>query len=287
MWELYHKEDWALKNLWFWTVVLEKTLENPLDCQEIKPVNLKGNQPWIFIGSSSTLATWCEEQTHWKRPWWWERLKAGGEGDDRGWDGWMASPTRWTRVFFFFFIFKLVMIWVQSLSHVQLFATPWSAACQASLSITNSQSLLKLMSIQSVMPSKCLILCLPFSSRLQSFPASGSFSMSQLFASGGQGIGASASASVLPMNIQDWCPLGCTGWISLQSKEPSRVFFNTTVQKHQFFRAQLSLQSSSHIHTWAREKPGSPAWPLILCVTLTGPEDQLIGLTPIEMFPWR
>ena len=82
---------------------------------------------------------------------------------------------------------------------------------------------------------------IPFSSCLQSFPASGSFPMSQFFASGGQSIGASASASVLPMNIQDWFPLGWTGWISLQSKGLSRVFSNTTVQKHQFFSAQLSL----------------------------------------------
>jgi len=89
----------------------------------------------------------------------------------------------------------------------------------------------------------------PFSSRLQSFPASGSFPMSQFFTSGGQSIGVSASASVLPMNIQDWFPLGLTGLISLQSKGLSRVFSNTTVQKHQFFSAQLSLWSNSHIHT--------------------------------------
>ena len=94
----------------------------------------------------------------------------------------------------------------------------------------------------------------PFSS-LQSFPASGSFPMSQLFAWGGQSIAVSASASVLPMNIQDWSPLGWTGWISLQSKGLSRVFFNTTLQKHQFFSAQLSSQSNSHIHTWPLEKP--------------------------------
>ena len=93
-----------------------------------------------------------------------------------------------------------------------------------------------------------------FSSCLQSSPASGSFPMSQFFASGGQSIGVSASASVLPINIQDWFPLGWTGWISLQSKGLSRVFSNTTVQKHQFFNAQLSLQSNSHIHTWPLEK---------------------------------
>ena len=89
---------------------------------------------------------------------------------------------------------------------------------------------------------------IPFSSHLQSFPESGSFPMSQFFASGGQSIGVSASASVLPMNTQDWCPLGWTGWISLQSKGFSRVFFNTTVQKHQFFGVQLSLWSNHHIH---------------------------------------
>ena len=96
---------------------------------------------------------------------------------------------------------------------------------------------------------------IPFSSCLQSFPASGSFPMSQFFISGCQRIGVSASASVLPMNIQDWFPLGWTGWISLQSKGLSRVFSNTTVQKHQFFGIQLSLQSNSHIHTWLLAKP--------------------------------
>ena len=95
----------------------------------------------------------------------------------------------------------------------------------------------------------------PSSSSPQSFPASGSFQMSQLFTSGGQSIGVSASASVLPMNIQDWSPLGWTSWISLQSKGPSRVFSNTTVQKHQFFGTQLSSQSNSHIRTWPLEKP--------------------------------
>ena len=127
---------------------------------------------------------------------------------------------------------------VQLLSHVQLFTTPWTAACSASLSITNYRSLLKLMSIESVMPSNHLI---PFFFPHQSFPASGSFQMSQFFAWGGQNTVVSASTSVLPMNIQDWFPLGWTGWISLQSKGLSRVFSNTTVQKHQFFVTQLSL----------------------------------------------
>ena len=106
---------------------------------------------------------------------------------------------------------------VQSLSHLRLFATPWIAARQASLSITNSCSPPKLMTIEWVMPSNHLILCCPLSSCLQSFPSSESFQMSQFFTSGGQSIGISASASVLPMNIQDWSPLGWTGWISQES----------------------------------------------------------------------
>ena len=144
---------------------------------------------------------------------------------------------------------------VQSLSHVRLFATPQTAACQASRSITNSRSLLKFMSITSVMPSNHLIICHHLLLLLlQSFLLSGSFPLSQFFLSGGLSIGASASKSVLPMNIQDWFPLGITGWISLQSKGLSRVFSNITVRKHQFFSTQLSLQSNSHIHTWLLEK---------------------------------
>ena len=136
-----------------------------------------------------------------------------------------------------------------------IFATPWSTAHQASLSITNSWSSLRLMSIESVMPSSHLILCRPFSSYPQSLPASESFPMSQLFASGGQSTGVSALVSFLPKNTQGWSPLEWTGWISLQSKGLSRVFSNTTLQKHQFFGAQLFSQSNSHIHTWPLEKP--------------------------------
>ena len=132
---------------------------------------------------------------------------------------------------------------------------PMDCSMPGLLSITNSQSLPKLMSFDSVMPSNHLILCCPFLLLSSIFPASGSFQMSQLFASGGQSIGVSASTSVLPMNTQDWSPLGWTGWISLLSKGLSRVFSNTTVQKHQFFCAQLSWQFNSHIHTWPLEKP--------------------------------
>ena len=144
---------------------------------------------------------------------------------------------------------------VQSFSHVRLFVTPWTTAHQASLSITNSWSPLKPMSIESVMPSNHLILCHPLLLLPSIFPRIRSFQTSQLFTSGGQSIGVSASKSVLPMNTQDWSPLGWTGGISLQSKGLSRVFSNTTVQKHQFFGTQLSSQSNSHIHTWPQEKP--------------------------------
>ena len=126
---------------------------------------------------------------------------------------------------------------VQSLSHVQLFATPWTAAHRASPSITNSLSLLKLMSIEPVMPSNNLILCHPLLLLLSIFPSIRVFS--RLFTSGGPSIGASASASVLLENIQDRFPL------RLLSKGLSRIFFGTTVRKHQFFGAQPSLWSSS------------------------------------------
>ena len=112
MWELDYKESWAPKNWLFWTVVLEKTPETPLDCKEIQPVPPKGDQSWVFIGNTDVEAEtpilWPpdgkEELTHLKRPWCWERLRAGGEGDNRGWDVWVASLTQWT------------LIWVDSRS---------------------------------------------------------------------------------------------------------------------------------------------------------------------------
>ena len=105
MWELDCEESWVPKNWCFWTVVLEETLESPLDCKEIQTNPSQRNsvlnihwKDWCWSWNSNTLATWCEELTHWKTPWCWERVKAGGEGDDRGWDGWMASLTWWTWV---------------------------------------------------------------------------------------------------------------------------------------------------------------------------------------------
>ena len=149
--------------------------------------------------------------------------------------------------------FKMVYCWketvikihsissVQSLSRVRLFVTPWTAARQASLSITNCQNSLKLMSIELVMPSNHLILCCPLLLLPSIFPSIRVFSNESALRHQVASIRVSASTSVLPLNTQDWSPLGWTGWISLQSKGLSRVFSNTTLQKHQFFCTQLSL----------------------------------------------
>ena len=166
MWELDYKESWAPKNWCFWAVVLEKTLQGPLDCKEIQPVHLKDVlsvhwKEWCWSWNANTLATWWEELTHWKRSWCWGRLGAGGEGDDRGWGGWMASPIQWTWVWvgsgswwwtgrpdvlrfmglpsrtplsnwtdLSCFIFAMQQNDVLShFTHVQLFTTPWTVAC--------------------------------------------------------------------------------------------------------------------------------------------------------------
>ena len=144
---------------------------------------------------------------------------------------------------------------VHSLSCVWLFVTPDRHARPPCPSPTPGVHPNSRASSRWYHPAISSSVIIPFSSCPQSLPASGSFSMSQLFARGGQSIGVSASASVLPMNTHDWSPLVWTGWISVQSKGLSRVFTNTTVQKHQFFSAQLSSQSNSHICTWPLEKP--------------------------------
>ena len=136
-----------------------------------------------------------------------------------------------------------------------LFLTPWIAVRQASLYITNSQSSLNSHPSSQWCHPAISSSVVPFSSCPQSLPASESFPMSQLFTWGGQSTGASASASFLPKKSQGWSPSEWTGWISLQSKGLSRVFSNTTVQKHQFFGAQPSSQSNSHIYTWPQDKP--------------------------------
>ena len=225
------------KNWCFWTVVLEKTLESPLDCKEIQPVHPEGDQSWIFIGrtdvEADTLILWppyVKNGLIWKDPdagkdWRWEEKGM----DDRGWDGWMASPTQWTCS-------------VQFISVVS--DSSWSHGPQQTRPPCPSPT-------PGVHPNPCpssrwchptiSSSVIPFSTCPQSFPALGSFPMSQLFTSGGQSIGVSASTSVLPMNIQGWFPLGWTSSISLQSKGLLIVFSNTTVQKQQFFSAQLSL----------------------------------------------
>ena len=206
-------------------------------------------QTWVF-GSCVVKNCNCQPNLSCMRWGWHDASKKGKSSSSIIWEE-KIKP-----------VFNLMLRWgfssVQSLSCVQLFATPWIVAHQASLSITNSWSLLKLMSIDQWCHPAISSSVVPFSYCPQSLPASGSFPLSQLFAWGGS-IGVSASASVLPMNTQDWSPLQQTGWISLQSKGLSRVFSNTTVQKHQFFGAQLSSQSNSHIHTWPLEKP--QPWP--------------------------
>ena len=162
---------------------------------------------------------------------------------------------------------RLCVVCVQLLNCVWLFVTPWTAAHQASLSFTITRSVLKLTSIKSAMPSNPFILCHPLLLLPSIFPSLWVFPMSQLLSSGCQRTRASASASVLPMNIQGWFLLRLTGLSSLLSKGLSRVFSSTTVWKHQFFSTQPSLWSSSHIHTWLLEKPQlwkygplSPKW---------------------------
>ena len=127
MWELDYKESWAPKNWCFWTVVLQKTVESPLDCKEIQPVHPKSVlnihwKDWCWSWNSNTLATWCKELSHLKKPWCWERLRAGGGGDDRGWDGWIASPTQWTWVWVdsgsWWWTGRLSVLWFMGLQRV-------------------------------------------------------------------------------------------------------------------------------------------------------------------------
>ena len=173
-------------------------------------------------------------------------LVAGTEGEERSGGSWISIWMLWLGRDSYNFYSQLTgrdqpHKSVQSLSRVRLFATPCTAACQASLSFTNSRSMLKLISIESVMPSNCPSSVVPFSSHLQSFPASGSFPMSQFFTLHSQSIGVSASASVLPMNIQDWFPLGWTSWISLQSKGLSSLL------QHHSSKASILLCSAFFI----------------------------------------
>ena len=144
---------------------------------------------------------------------------------------------------------------IQSVSRVRLFATPFTAARQASLSITNAQSLLKLMSTKSGMPSNHLILCYPLLLLPSIFPSTKIFSNESVLCIRWPEYWSFSFSISLPMNVQDWFPLGWTGLISLKSKGLPRVFSNTTVQNHQFFSTKFSLWSNSHIHTRLLEKP--------------------------------
>ena len=184
--------------------------------------------------SSINLATWCNEPTYWKRPWCWENLRAGAEGRDREWYGWMASVTLSLDYYLFllFFSFSVVSNSLQPRGlQYAILPSPSPSPGVGSNSCPLSQWCPPTISSSVV----------PFSFCLQSFPESGSFPVSQFFVSCGLSIGTSALASVLPMNIQGWFHLGLTGWISLQSKELSGVFSHTTVQKHQFFNTGFLL----------------------------------------------
>ena len=165
MWELNCKESWAPKNWCFWTVVLEKTLESPLDCKGFQPVHPKGDPGWSLKGlggrwkdwcwswNSNTLATWWERLTHLKRPWCWERLRAGGEGDDRGWGGWMASETQWTWVWVnsgsWWWTGRPGMLWFivsQRVGHDWATELNWARVCTSSLPyVLNNDCLVKIL----------------------------------------------------------------------------------------------------------------------------------------------
>jgi len=321
MWELDYKESWVLKNWCFWTVVLKKTLESPLDCKESNQSILKEISPGCSLEGlmlklkyfghlmqrvdsfEKTLMLGKFEggrRRGRQRMWWLDGITDSmdmGLGrlrelviDRQAWlavvHGVAKSQTRlrnWTELISFWMdwldllavqgtVKSLLQLWclaffmsqlshpymfssVQWLSHVQLFATSWTVACHEFLSINNSQTLLKLMSIELVMPSNHFILCHPFLLLPSIFPSTRVFTNESVLLIRWPKYWVLASASVLPMNIQDWFPLGLTDWISLLSKGLSRVFSNTTVQKHQFFGTQLSLWSNSHIHTWLLEKP--------------------------------
>ena len=160
-----------------------------------------------------------------------------------------------TEVSYFLLACFVFFVVVQSLSHVRLFATTWTVHARLPCLSWSSRVCSNSWPVSQWCHPRISSSVAPCSSCPQSFPASESFPVSQFFPSGGQSMGASGSASVLPMNIQSWFPLGVTGLISLQSRRLSRVFSNTTVQKHQFVGAQLSLWSNSHVRTRQLEKP--------------------------------
>ena len=204
MWELDRKESWALKNWCFWTVVLEKTLESPLDCKKIQPVNPKGNQSWIFIGKTDAEAetpilglpnakNWLIGKDHDTGKNWRQEEKGTTEDEMAGWTG---------RHSFSSVQFSRLVVSDSLRLHESQHARP---PCPSPTPRVHSDSRPSSPWCHPVISSSVI----PFSSCPQSLPASGSFQMSQLFASGGQNIGASASTSVLPMNTQDTSPNSC------------------------------------------------------------------------------
>ena len=235
--ELGYKESWAPKNWCFWTVVLEKTLESPVDSKEIKPANAKGNQPRILIGrtdaETEAPVLWppdAKSQLIGKdfdagRDW--RQKKRVAEDEMVGWHHQLSSVT-----------FNCLL--PHGLQHARLLCPPPSpGVCLNSCSLSR-------WCYPAISSSATLFFC------LQSFPASGSFPVSRLFASGGQSIGASASASVLPVNIQGWFPLGLTGLISLLSKDSP---VSSPAPQCKSINSQPSLWSNSHICMWLLGKP--------------------------------
>ena len=232
MWELDYKESWALKNWCFWTVVLKKTLESPLDCKETQPVHSKNGQSWCSLEGLMLKLKFQYFGNLMRRADSFEKTLMLGktEGRRRG-----RQRMRWLdgitdSMDMDLDMNMLVFSSFQSLSCVRLFVTPWNETCQ--LECISSRSLPKLMSIASVMPSNHLILCHRLLLLPSIFPNIRVYSNESILHIRWPKYWSFRLASVLTMNIQDWFPLGWTGWISLKSKGLSRVFFNTTAQKH-------------------------------------------------------